>query len=528
MLKFERATKTDLFYQGTINGKTYVVPHSYDHHGTIKAMRHDIVVHPGHVASNNKGFTPEEITRVHQHIKHIHGGQEAKKLEERTISFGSMKFNKIANTKSVTYNSFGKVVKEEGMIQEHVWDVTDHLGNKHSVEAKDHMEAKKKAVSVGGIHPQGIPMSHWSRVRVVRKDLAESTKSKMEESMELDESFMRTYNRNEDANRHTDNLVHLAKHFGTKADHAQAKFFKDEHTKHGHNIHHEAAYKLHEKLWPSAVAAHNHVKEEVEQIDELKKSTLKNYIKGASQSLVTHAHISARAREHERTERNAGHPIAQDHFRKGAEAYEKKTDRRLVGVQRAAKKLEENMSPDKKKADAKAHKELWNTPAMSDADFNKRYPLPSEKKKARMNWHKHGGKLFREEEHSDTFNTVKTVIHEALRKNLRSQSDIDKFARRGRAAKNLLGLPQSLKWPKPIAGVPNGGKTGTDTLKEAVSRKDFQMAAALIKANPNATDRQTLANHHAHVFAQSNPQFDHAKFHAAAGTQYSHISNQDN
>ena len=36
----------------------------------------------------------------------------------------------------------------------------------------------------------------------------------------LNESFMSTYNRNENANRHTENIVHLAKHYGDKDDQA--------------------------------------------------------------------------------------------------------------------------------------------------------------------------------------------------------------------------------------------------------------------------------------------------------------------
>lgn len=59
-------------------------------------------------------------------------------------------------------------------VQEHVWKVTDHMGHTHEVEAKDHNEAKKKTVSVGGVHPQGIPMTQWHKVRVERKNLEES------------------------------------------------------------------------------------------------------------------------------------------------------------------------------------------------------------------------------------------------------------------------------------------------------------------------------------------------------------------
>jgi hypothetical protein len=244
--------------------------------------------------------------------------------------------------------------------------------------------------------------------------------SKMEESMELDESFMRTYNSNENANRHTANIVHLAKHFGTKADQAQAKFFADELKKHGHNIHHEAAYKLHEKLWPSAVAAHNHVKEPGEAMTPPRRgenfSEAQDFAADAmaakwsaearvSQSapdLAFHskmAHISYQ--EKEKTKSAA----AKAYHDQEQSKHIRKEINRETGIISAAKKLAkpsrimaENMSPE--------HLNYTITKA----------------------------------EHPNTFNTVKTVIHEALRKNLRSQSDIDKFARRGRAAKNLLGL----------------------------------------------------------------------------------------
>lgn len=462
--KFERATKTDTVYTGQINGKTWVVPHTFHADDKKTPMRHAIVVSPTHVLHNNPTLTPEESARVHSHIKDIHGGQDSTRLgnldeerqlalhlgmtksdrpqpskevpaikkaethykhthklvpgtpehqaerdkyrhaalyasrqaatlafarkrgiiKERTINTGSLKFNKIANSKPITYNSFGKIMKEntleEGrpirgdvfshhqtliakktfrmpdamlgvmggpskedsrkhlkkigwtqkqihdhehaqfaeevnMVQEHVWKVTDHLGHTHEVEAKDHSEAKKKTVSVGGVHPQGIPMTHWHKVRIEKKNLEEKVltpaetdkKEEMVKSMKkgiqgfkerygkdaksvmyatatkqakhlaegiepLDESFMSTYTRNENANRHTANIVHLAKHFGDAADQSQAKFYAQELKKHGHNIHHEAQYKLHEKLFPKALAAH-HMKEATEGLKPLTQYT---------------------------------------------------------------------------------------------------------------------------------------------------------------------------------------------------------------------------------------------------------------
>jgi hypothetical protein len=65
-------------------------------------------------------------------------------------------------------------------------------------------------------------------------------------------------------------------------------------------------------------------------------------------------------------------------------------------------------------------------------------------------------------------------------------------------------------------------------LKEAFTRRHYKQIAELIKGHTDDKTRQRLANEHAKAFAKDNPRFSHEKFHAAAGTQYSHISNQDN
>lgn len=84
--KFVPATKTSHGYQGQINGKTYVVPHSrldiYNPKGYATPLRHAIVTSLSHVKNNNPNLTPEELARVHEHIKNLHGGQEPAKLEE--------------------------------------------------------------------------------------------------------------------------------------------------------------------------------------------------------------------------------------------------------------------------------------------------------------------------------------------------------------------------------------------------------------------------------------------------------------
>ncbi len=156
-------------------------------------------------------------------------------------------------------------------------------------------------------------------------------------------SFMATYHRNENANRHTANIVHLAKHFGDESDQAKAKFYADEHKKHGHNIHHEAQYELHQKLWPKVLASHEvpmQYKEsveskEAEQLDELKKSTLRRYVPAAAAALSSHSFMVG---HREAQDGVMGLSPTQKRLQKGARRNE---GNRLIGIQRAMQRLKE-------------------------------------------------------------------------------------------------------------------------------------------------------------------------------------------
>jgi len=63
-----------------------------------------------------------------------------------------------------------------------------------------------------------------------------------------------------------------------------------------------------------------------------------------------------------------------------------------------------------------------------------------------------------------------------------------------------------------------------EVLDEAVSRKDFQMVADLIKTHDHPGKRKELAQHHAEIFSKQNPRFDHAKFMKAAGVNEATIA----
>jgi hypothetical protein len=52
------------------------------------------------------------------------------------------------------------------------------------------------------------------------------------------------------------------------------------------------------------------------------------------------------------------------------------------------------------------------------------------------------------------------------------------------------------------------------------TRKHFQDVANTVRAIADPIKRQKMADHHASIFAKQNPRFDHARFHAAAGTTH--------
>lgn len=57
----------------------------------------------------------------------------------------------------------------------------------------------------------------------------------------------------------------------------------------------------------------------------------------------------------------------------------------------------------------------------------------------------------------------------------------------------------------------------TEDLTEGLTRKHFKMAADAVKAIEDKKKRKEMAEHHAEIFAKSNPRFDRSRFMQAAG-----------
>ena len=102
-----------------------------------------------------------------------------------------------------------------------------------------------------------------------------------------------------------------------------------------------------------------------------------------------------------------------------------------------------------------------------------------------------------------------------------AKADIPAYLRKQKGEKPLTMADvkeprkDSISAPKNLAKARNEWKEEVE-LEEAVSRKDFQMVADLIKTHDNHDKRKELATHHAEIFHRQNPRFDRAKFMKAA------------
>lgn len=65
----------------------------------------------------------------------------------------------------------------------------------------------------------------------------------------------------------------------------------------------------------------------------------------------------------------------------------------------------------------------------------------------------------------------------------------------------------------------------TEQLEEAaMTRKHFKMAADAVKAIEDKQKRKEMAQHHAEIFAKSNPRFDRARFMQAADVDENEVA----
>ncbi len=305
------ATKTVQHYEGQINNKTFVVPHA----STEEPMRHAIVTSLHHVQHNNPDLSPEEVTRVHQHIKDLHGGQEGSKLkeshDEENPPTAKLYFGPITKTKSITYNSFGKVVKPSQGPTKTMTTKARNLKEDHMIQERQltASESEKKEDIVHGMKKklQGFKARYGKDAKSVMyatataraKDLAEEgadalkrpfRKHRMQET--------NPFKVGDKVKLHPEALKHHAQSVPAHAGYSKEGFAWREHlgkleghmgtvsrvfdSGHTNVDFHSGTIGIHHK---SLVPHHDPKK-----LDELSNSTLGSYVKKSSTDIANHAY----------------------------------------------------------------------------------------------------------------------------------------------------------------------------------------------------------------------------------------------
>jgi len=228
------------------------------------------------------------------------------------------------------------------------------------------------------------------------------------------------------------------------------------------------------------------MKEDVEQIDELKTSTLLRYSTKANQSLIG-------------GDRN-------------------KEEKRVQGINRAVGKIKTRYA----KEDVDSVDEAYTSKEIKMATG-----IAKDKRYA-------GGNMTGAAKVMDKIKpglSQTTAAQKSLRQANEDVESVDEKAPPGfegtvKAMKKHKDIdnPFALAWSMKNKGYKSHKKADgsmkkeeVEELEEAVSRKHFQQVADLIKTHDDAGKRKELAQHHAEIFKQQNPRFDHAKFMKAAG-----------
>jgi len=191
------------------------------------------------------------------------------------------------------------------------------------------------------------------KIKEIKRPMSEEVEQMSEDMAGLDsKTFVKKYNDNENANRHSENVVHLAKHFGTKADYNSAVDILNQHKQMGH-LPRDLGKKrdaLHNKLWKYAEPHFKNVNEEVE-LDEAR-----NHSK--SQTEMEDAHFMKQSKKMQ--------DAINLHLRRGHD-YNEAVKRAKVHVKEEVEAIDEISSSTLVSYSQKAHKQVkGNQPADPD------------------------------------------------------------------------------------------------------------------------------------------------------------------
>ena len=269
---------------------------------------------PGHYRGNNKDLGKDPADKMRARKAGIKMAvNKLNKEEVESIDEGNP-VNK--EKKNAAVSAVGAQNKDSQYLTKMKSSVADKIRGREKMSGKDRQQYEetvlekhltpaemKKREEIAKAMGRKSPKMDMAK----KMAIATAQAKKVAESVTLDEkvnsqAFVKKYRENEEDNMHSDNVVHLAKHFGNSSDQKQALEIKKQHDKEG-GLSRELGAKrnaLHDKLWKKAephfdkvdkIKAYRadrdkHMEEEVEQIDEIGntpkgKAVLKSYVKKA-------------------------------------------------------------------------------------------------------------------------------------------------------------------------------------------------------------------------------------------------------
>ena len=201
-------------------------------------------------------------------------GERAEKKKSLVSMLDRMAKKAAENTKLQKNRAIKKPIFKEEV--EELDELSKKTLGSYVKKAADSVQANTRQANTG----DDYDLKHKSLLKTNKRisGIGSAVRKLTKEEVELDESvnhttFIKKYKENEDDNKHSENVVHLAKHFGSDEDKKEARSILTTHNKVG-NLTPEVKKRrdaLHKKLWSPVIDraySKKSVDEEVEELDE--------------------------------------------------------------------------------------------------------------------------------------------------------------------------------------------------------------------------------------------------------------------
>jgi hypothetical protein len=403
MAQITQALRGSHQYMGKVNGKTFVVPHGkLDIYAKDYYSAHsdDTITSREHVKKHNPGFSDEEIDAVHAHVNKEH----QRKLEESmTLDLNEAKEKylkaypkhsaddvkvhlsediELDEAHQSDYSWHRELQKSDKPLPGHAYHQSSdsELHQVHSFHSKKAIEKTRTDPQAAKRHQEyadnAKQVLDYRKKTMNEEKLSSAEKEKKEEivkAMKKDKAgFVERYgNRakevmyatatkkakelkeNHDSLSVVKELIHEAaftrRHFRQVAD--IIKNHPDPKKRHEMASHHAEVFaksnpRFDKKRFFDAAGVKDHMSEQVEQIDEVSKDTLKSYVTKATADVKNYSYRSGMNDALAAHERLKDHKDSYEKFKSVSKLESDRVKKRVAGIMKAVKKINEASSAE--------------------------------------------------------------------------------------------------------------------------------------------------------------------------------------